>query len=60
MSEHYRFIVLGEDIIGVEGDKLGRKETDMQADRQTDRQKDRQVNRQTDRQTEIHAGSLAD
>ena len=52
MSERYRSIVLGEEIIGVEGDKVRRKETDMQAvvGRQTDRHTDRQKDRQADRQ----------
>ena len=38
MSEHCRSIVLGEEIIGVEGDKVRQKENDMQKDRKTGRQ----------------------
>ena len=42
MSERYRSIVLGEEIIGVEGDKLGQKETDKQTDRHKERETDRE------------------
>ena len=47
MSERYRSIVLGEEIIDVEGDKLRQGERDMQTDKQNDRQADSQARQQS-------------